>query len=233
MTTATILIADDHPIFRLGLRQAIEDLPGTWNVHEAEDGEKAIQICQSQELDLAILDVKMPKTDGLSAAQRLRQEHPTLKVMLFTMYDDQDLLDEALKAGVLGYVLKDDPITEVLRAIHLVLEGKHYLSSVLFDRYVARKQGPRDPDKTPQPNLDTLTVTERKLLRLIADDLTSKEIADQLGCSVHTINAHRQNMSTKLGLHGTHSLLKFAYAHRHDAYPASQPPETRTGPVTS
>lgn len=208
-----IVIADDHPVFRRGLRQAIEDQPGQWLVKEAEDGVQAVELCTSHAVDVAILDINMPKLDGLAALRLLRQRKLSVKVILLTIYDDKALLDEGMALGAQAYLLKDDAIADVLHALRLVLDGEQYLSPSLLTRHICGKQAAQ-AFTVPKPNSDLLTVTEKKILRLIADDLTSKQIAERLQCSIHTVNAHRQNLSTKLRLSGSHSLLKFAYDHR-------------------
>ena len=214
-----VIIADDHPVFRKGLRQAIEDQQERkWNIREAEDGERVIELCRAQLPDVLILDHSMPRLDGLATLRRLRQEDLPVRAMLLTMHDEDELITEGMELGVLAYVLKDDHIADCLRALDLVLEDKHYLSPSLFNRFMQNRQG-MEALKPAKPDLSQLTVTERKILDLIAEDLTSKEIAARLRCSVHTVNAHRQNLSTKLGLSGTHSLLKFAYDHRQHSLP--------------
>jgi DNA-binding NarL/FixJ family response regulator len=213
-----VLIADDHPVFRKGLKQAIEEQPGSWHVQEAVDGEEVIACCKTQRLDALILDVNMPKLDGLATMRRLRQENLPMRAMLLTMQDDDELINAGMELGVLAFVLKDDDIADCLRALHLVLEDKHYLSPSLFNRFVQTRQR-IEVLKPVKPDPAQFTAAERRILELIADDLTSKEIASRLHCSVHTVNAHRQNLSTKLGLSGTHSLLKFAYDYRQQMTP--------------
>ena len=218
--TVEVLIADDHPVFRKGLRKAIEEQPGSWRVHEAADGEEVVRFCKTHRVDALVLDVNMPRLDGLGTMRRLRKENLPVRAMFLTMLDDEELITAGMELGVLAYVLKDDDIADCLRALHVLLEDKHYLSPSLFDRFMQSRQGMEALNPVKQgveapepvkPGLSQLTVTERKVLGLIAEDLTSKEIAARLNCSVHTINSHRQNLSTKLGLSGTHSLLKFAY----------------------
>lgn len=220
-----VLIADDHPVFRKGLKQAIEEQPGSWHVQEAVDGEEVIEHCKTHRLDALILDVNMPKLDGLATMRRLRQENLPMRAMLLTMQDDDELINAGMELGVLAFVLKDDDIADCLRALHLVLEDKHYLSPSLFNRFVQARQR-IEVLKPVKPDPGQLTAAERRILGLIAEDLTSKEIASRLHCSVHTVNAHRQNLSTKLGLSGTHSLLKFAY----DVRQQGTPPGAAAGP---
>ncbi|HNU99208.1 MAG: response regulator transcription factor [Verrucomicrobia bacterium] len=213
MATVRVLIADDHPIIRSGLREAIEGQRGKWLVFEASDGEQAVEYCRTHPIDVAIFDISMPKLDGLAAVRMTREQKPTLKVILLTMYDDPALLEEGLALGAQGYVLKDEPIVVVLEALRAVLKGERYLSPALQNRDRKRDTVLKPlPDSSPY--LELLTVKERKILRLIGEHLTSKEIADRLQCSVHTINAHRQNLSIKLRLSGSHSLLKFAFENR-------------------
>ncbi|HOY60151.1 MAG TPA: response regulator transcription factor [Verrucomicrobiota bacterium] len=213
MATVRVLIADDHPIVRSGLREAIQGQPGKWLVFEAPDGEQAVECCHANPIDVAIFDISMPKLDGLAAVRMARRQKPALKVILLTMYDDPALLDEGLALGVQGYVLKDEPIAVVIEALRAVLKGERYISPALQNRDKKRDTASK-PVSDSSPQFGSLTVTERKVLRLIGEDLTSKEIADRLQCSVHTINAHRQNLSIKLQLSGSHSLLKFAFDNR-------------------
>ena len=213
MAPVRVLIADDHPIIRSGLREAIQGQRGKWLVIEAADGEQAVECCQANSIDVAVFDINMPKLDGLAAMRMVRRQKPALKVILLTMYDDPAMIEEGLALGAQGYVLKDEPITVVLDAVRAVLSGERYISPAIQSRDKKRDAAAKAlPDINS--DLDALTVTERKILRLIAEDLTSKEIADRLQCSVHTINAHRQNLSIKLRLSGSHSLLKFAYDNR-------------------
>jgi len=213
MATVRVLIADDHPIVRSGLREAIQGQRGKWLVFEAPDGEQAVEYCRTNPIDVAIFDISMPKLDGLAAVRMARRQKPALKVILLTMYDDPALLDEGLALGVQGYVLKDEPIAVVIEALRAVLKGERYISPALQNRDKKRDTASK-PVSDSSPQFGSLTVTERKVLRLIGEDLTSKEIADKLQCSVHTINAHRQNLSIKLQLSGSHSLLKFAFDNR-------------------
>ncbi len=213
MATVRVLIADDHPIVRSGLREAIRGQRGKWLVFEAPDGEQAAECCLKNPIDVAIFDINMPKLDGLRAVGVVQRQKPTVKVILLTMYDDPALIEEGLALGAQGYVLKDEPIAVVLEAIGAVLKGERFLSPALRNGDKKRDAAPKAlPDSNP--DLESLTLTERKILRLIGEDLTSKEIADRLQCSVHTINAHRQNLSIKLRLSGSHSLLKFAFDNR-------------------
>ncbi len=222
-TTTDVVIADDHPLFRKGLRQAIEEQPGEWRVREAADGGEAIELCKAGPVDALILDVSMPGLGGIPTLQRLQQKRLSVRVMLLTMHEEEELIAKGMQLGVLAFVLKDDAVSDFLRALRLLLEGRHYLSPSLFDHFMQNRQGMKAL-KPAIHDLSHLTTTERKILGLIANDLTTKEIAEQLRSSVHTINTHRQNLSTKLGLNGTHSLLKFAFDCRQSLLDDGSPP---------
>lgn len=208
--TLKILIADDHPIFRRGLCEVLRADSGLQVVAEAADGSEALRLVQDLQPDVVILDVHMPKLTGLQAARQLVEQQSPVKLVLLTMYDDEDLLNEALNLGIQAYVLKDNAVEDLVHAVHDVASGKMFLSAPLSAMLLRRRQKSAEL-RRDRPGLDSLTPTERRILRYIADDWTSKEIAADLGCAVRTVETHRQNMSTKLGLSGSHSLLKFAY----------------------
>ena len=165
---------------------------------------------QEQLPDIAIFDVHMPKLTGLQAARRLIDSKSATKIILLTMHEDEDLLHEALQLGIHAYVLKENAVEELVHAVHAVAEGRTFLSATLTG-LLLRRRAQTEALRREKPGLDCLTPSERRILRLIAEDKTSKEIAGQLGCAVRTVETHRQNMSNKLGLSGSHSLLKFAF----------------------
>ena len=205
-----ILIADDHPIFRRGLCDVIETDPGLKLVGQAGHGEEALKLIDELRPDIAIMDVHMPKLTGLQAARKMIDQGSPTKVVLLTMHEDEDLLNEALNMGIKAYVLKENAVEDLLAAVRSVSDGKTFISASLSGLLV-RRRAQADALRREKPGLDSLTPTERRILKLIADDRTSKEIADVLGSAVRTVETHRQNMSQKLGLSGSHSLLKFAY----------------------
>jgi DNA-binding NarL/FixJ family response regulator len=211
--TRTILIADDHPIFRKGLAELLADDPALTIVAQAVDGETAWSLIESHRPSVAILDVQMPKASGLRVARRIREEHPEVRVILLTMHDDEQLLNEALDAGVHGFVLKESAMSELLDCIHAVLADKTFISPSLTDALLRRRRQ-AEALRRERPGLERLTPSERRVLKMIAHDRTSKEIADTLGISPRTVDTHRQNICQKLDLRGTHSLLKFAYDHK-------------------
>ena len=205
-----ILIADDHPIFRRGLCDVIRTDAGLRLVGQASNGEEALKLIDDLRPHVAILDVHMPKLSGLQAARKLIEKKSAVKLVLLTMHEDEDLLNEALDLGIQAYVLKENAVEDLLSAVRSVASGRIFISASLSGLLV-RRRTQAEALRRENPGLDSLTPTERRILQLIADDKTSKEIAEVLGCAVRTVETHRQNMSQKLGLSGSHSLLKFAY----------------------
>ena len=210
-----ILIADDHPIVRKGLRDAIASDPTLELLPDASDGEQAWRSIQESHPAIAILDIHMPRRSGLEIARTVMAKRLPVDLIVLTMYDDEDVFNEALSLGVKGYLLKDSAIPEILSAIRAVAGGKTYISPSLSDHLLHRRDRSQALAKQ-KPGLDDLSPTERRILKLIAQDRTTKEIAEVLGISVRTVDTHRQNICHKLELHGTHSLLKFAYDHKNE-----------------
>jgi DNA-binding NarL/FixJ family response regulator len=158
----------------------------------------------------AIFDVHMPGLTGRQAARKLLGRKSAVKIIPLTMHDDEDLLNEAIQLGIHAYVLKENAVEELIRAVRAVADGKTFVSATLTDLLVRRRARNEAP-RREKPGPDSLAPSERRILRLIAEDKTRKEIAGVLGCAVRTVETHRQNMSTELGLSGSHSLLKFAF----------------------
>lgn len=208
-----ILIADDHPIFRKGLRQVIESEARLKVVAEADDGAAALELIRQLKPDIAILDIHMPEMSGFDLARTLFEQSIGVEVIFLTMHKAEDLFNAAMDMGVKGYVLKDSAVTDIVGSIKAVIASQPYispqLSSFLLNRSARRQELRRDT-----PGLDDLTPTERKVLRMLAEYKTSKQIADELFISSRTVDNHRANISTKLGLHGSHALMKFAIEHK-------------------
>ncbi len=208
-----IVIADDHPVFRQGLRQIIESEPDLQVVGEAGDGNSALERIQSLGPGIAILDIDMPQLDGMAVTRRLREEQLPVEIIFLTIYREERLLNRALDLDVKGYVLKDSAVTDIVSSIKAVANGEHYTSPALTSYLVRRRRGAA-PAKEPQLGLQDLTPTERRILALIADYKTSKEIAEELGISRRTVETHRTNICQKLEIHGSHALMKFALEHK-------------------
>jgi DNA-binding NarL/FixJ family response regulator len=204
---------DDHPLFCNGLRQVIQGDPRFELVGEAADGEAAWLAIQEMKPDVAILDVNLPKLTGLEVAARIQKKRLSTRVIILTMFKEEDLINRALDLGVNGFVLKDNAVTDIVNAISTAAEGGHYLSPAVSGFLVNRRN--RATALTlRKPGLEDLTKAECRILRLVAENKTSRAIAAELGISPRTVEAHRANICTKLNLHGSHSLLQFALENR-------------------
>ena len=152
----------------------------------------------------------MPGMSGLQVARVLHERGHRSAIILLTMHENETLFNEAIDIGILGYVLKENAVDDVVRAIRTVASGRTFISPSVSEFLVRRSRGKSELRKD-KPGLEQLTPAERRILKQVAEDKTSKEIADALGISVRTVATHRQNISMKLGLSGSHSLLKFAF----------------------
>lgn len=212
-TDIRVIVADDHPIVRQGLRQVIEADPQLKVVAEAGDGQTALDMMQTLQPEIAVLDIDMPEMDGFAVARALREQQLNTAVIFLTIHREEDLFNEALDVGARGYVLKDSATTDIVAGIRAVARGEHYTSPALTSSLINRRQRAAGL-RQQNPTLNDLTTAERRILQLIADYKTSREIADELCISYRTVETHRTNICQKLGLHGSHALMKFALAHK-------------------
>lgn len=209
---ARILIADDHPIFRAGLRQVIERDPRITVVAEADDGAAALDALPACGADVAILDVDMPVMDGFQVAQAIRERRLAVEVIILTMHKDERFLNAALDLGVKGFLVKDSAASDVINCIKAVADGREFVSPQLTGLLLRRSRGAAALIEQ-RPGLGSLSPAERRVLRLVGEYKTSKEIADLLCLSVRTIEFHRARICEKLDLKGAHALIKFAAEH--------------------
>lgn len=207
----TVLIADDHPIFRKGLREILEVEPSLRLIGEAEDGVSALEMLRALRPQVAVLDVDMPQLDGISVARAVQQEKLATAIVLLTMHRHEHFFNAALDLGVRGYVLKDSAVSDVVAAIHAASTGQRFVTPLLTDFLLNRYQAQADK---PPTGLHALTDAERRILKLIAQYKSSQEIADELFISVRTVDAHRANIASKLDLKGARALLRFALEHQ-------------------
>lgn len=212
-TISTIVLADDHPLMRKGLKEIIAEDGSFTIVAETNNGESAVEMAEQHRPDIAVLDIDMPKMNGLEAAALLARRKSRTRIIIMTMYDTENMFLRAMEIGVMGYVLKESAATEIVDALRTVREGRHYITPSLSGallRYTDAVSA-RSADRTA---LTVLTPTERKVLSLIAQEKTSREIADLLFVSPRTIDTHRNNICQKMDLHGANALLKFALEHK-------------------
>ncbi|HYW70161.1 MAG TPA: response regulator transcription factor [Pyrinomonadaceae bacterium] len=213
MKDKTILIADDHPMIRHGLRQTIESHEEWQIVGEADDGNEAFELICKLRPSIAILDISMPGRDGFEVVRALRQKQIETSVIFLTMYRDESFFKQALDLEVRGYVLKESAVADVVTALKTVSQGEHYTSPALTS-YLIRSRTARPAAPEQGLGVHLLSPTERRVLELIAEYKTSKDIAEELSTSPRTVETHRTNIAQKLGLHGRHALMKFALEHK-------------------
>jgi DNA-binding NarL/FixJ family response regulator len=214
MRALDIVIADDHPIVRRGLRQVIEAAPGLTVVGEADDGEAALVMIRTCKPDVVLLDIDMPAMDGFEVARTMfAQGLADAAIIFLTIHREEDFLHEALKLRGHGYVLKDSAIADIVTSIRTVAAGHNYTSPAMTTALINSHRRAMALQQN-NPSLKDLTRTERRILQLIAEYKTSKEIADGLSISHRTVETHRSNISSKLEIHGSHALMKFALAHK-------------------
>jgi DNA-binding NarL/FixJ family response regulator len=199
-----ILVADDHPIVRSGLKKVLDAQPDLEVVAEAEDGAEAVKKALAGDVDLAILDVSMPKTTGIQAAEELRKRKPELRLLMLSMYDSEQFLFQSLKAGASGYVLKSDADHDIVEAVRRTMRGQSFLYPSAVSNLV------KDVVERGNEDFDVLTPRELQVLKLIAEAYTSKEIAQELVISVKTVERHRQNILDKLGMSDRVELTRYA-----------------------
>lgn len=203
-----ILLADDHTLVRRGLRLILDGEPDLQVVAEAGDGAQAVELARGGGIDLAILDIAMPRMTGLQAARELSRRGSDVRVLMLSMYDNEQYFFESLKAGACGYVLKSVADRELVQACRAAVRGDPFVcagaTSALIQDYLRRQRsGERIPDSI-------LTAREEEVVKMIAEGHSSRAIADALVISVKTVDRHRANVLHKLGLHDRLALTRFA-----------------------
>jgi len=199
-----VIIADDHPIFLKGILSILKDEPAIEVLGEASNGEEALELIKKLKPDVVLLDVDMPKLNGLETARILQKEMPGLKTAILTMHKDKEYFNEAMDINVKAFVLKDKISDDLVECIKTIYEGEYYISPAISGYLVEKKKF------SPIPELEKLTAAEKEVLKLLSQNRTSKQIADELFNSIRTIENHRNNICKKLGLSGNNKLLLFA-----------------------
>ncbi len=210
-----IIIADDHPIVRHGLRQVIESDSQLVVLGEANDGAEALALIKKQKPEVVILDVDMPKMDGFETAREINQQGFNVKYIFLTIHSGDDYFDAAMDLGAHGYLLKESAISEIIKAIKTVADGDFFVSSSLTSHLIKRHRNSQNSDKADSL-INELTAAEKRILQMLAQYKSSKEIAEELFIHPRTVDSHRNNISRKLNLHGHKALLKFAVEHKHE-----------------
>lgn len=209
MNKMGILIAEDSKLLREGLCLMINSDEDLEVVAQASDGLEAVKCALHHSPDLAMIDLSMPKMDGVSAIREIRRENPDIKLLALTIHDSDEFILECFNAGVQGYCLKDSSREELLQAVHTVLAGKTYINPNIADKvmegYIEGKKSLRK-----ETAWDTVTQREKEVLKLVGEGYSSKEIADFLCISSKTVERHRSNLMKKLGLHNASELTALA-----------------------
>jgi two-component system, NarL family, nitrate/nitrite response regulator NarL len=207
-----IVIGEDHPVFRDGLKRALSD-GGFRIVGEAGDGQSAYELIRTLRPDVAVVDIGLPGMDGCAVARRVCEERLPVALVFLTVCDEVEIFEQALSWGVKGYLLKDATSDEIVRCMRAVSAGQHFVSPAMTTHLVERTQRVEHFSRQLAA-LQRLTPHERLILKRIALERQSKEIAAELGIAPRTVDAHRANICQKLGLHGNHVLRRFALRHR-------------------
>jgi DNA-binding NarL/FixJ family response regulator len=206
----TVLIVDDHPVVRAGLRMMIERAADLFVVGEAADGLEALEAMERLRPLVTVLDIEMPGMNGLDVLREIRKRGIETLPIILTLYDDRDVFDRAIELGARGYIIKDSSQDDIVRGIRRVASGDCFMGAI----------SPLEASPMLKPRseqllaLESLTPTERRVLRHVAEDRSSQEIADAFFLSPRTVDHHRENISSKLGLSGKFALIRFAVEHR-------------------
>ena len=211
MDNIRVVLAEDHHIVRKGIKNLLEDEKGIEVIGEASNGQEAIEVVEELKPDMLITDIRMPLMDGLEAAKSLSDRSNPAKILILSMHDDEDYILQSIEAGASGYLLKDTSKEELLKAIKGIHQGGKYfsgdVSKALVNRYLNIQDRKVAPALSSGKSYD-ITKRERQILGMIADGIGNKEIADQLGKSVRTIETHRFNIMKKLKVNNVVEMLK-------------------------
>ena len=203
---ARLMLVDDHPLVRDGLRARLDAVPTFTVVGEAGNADEALALAAQHEPDLVLMDVGMKGMNGIELAAVFHERFPAIRVLMLSMHDNVQYVTQAVRAGASGYVLKDSPATEIIHAIDAVLRGERFFSTELGARMIQAS--------AMQMPVEQLTPRECEILDALADGLSSKQIAQRNGLSVRTVETHRLNLKRKLDIEGQAELIKFAVEYR-------------------
>lgn len=211
MSNIDILLVDDHDIIRDGIRALLDNEVGFNIVAEAENGVEALEACNEHDLHLVVMDINMPKMDGIEATEKIKSKHADIKVLALTMMDEDEHIRNMIKAGASGYILKSSDKDEFIDAITAILDGRHYFSEDTTKRVMMDLVQSSAQQDEPDPS--QITPREKEVLELIVDQYTNQQIADELHISIRTVDAHRRNLLEKTEAKNTAGLVTYAIKH--------------------
>lgn len=203
-----IIIADDHQLFIEGVHSLINSMKGIEIIKEVNNGQLLIDILEHTKCDLILMDVNMPMLDGIEATKQIKKTHPEIKILMLTMFSSKDYIEKLLRAGADGYLLKNTDVVELKEAIETLMKGDSYFSKEVTERIMEGLQKKKHEEKTKY--LIELTEREIDVLKLIAQEFTTAEIAEKLYISTHTVETHRKNLISKLNVRNIAGLVKYA-----------------------
>lgn len=207
MEPVNILLADDHTLVRAGIRALVEQLPTVKVVGEAKDGREALRLVKERKPDLILMDVAMPGLNGLEATARVSKEFPDVRVIILSMYANEEYVREAINAGAAGYLVKRSAAAELERAITAVARGEKYFSPLVSAHVNRDRDGNVSADRA---SIDRLTPRQREIVQLIAERHSTKDIAGILNISIKTVETHRAQLMERLDIHDVPGLVRFA-----------------------
>lgn len=208
-----VIFIDDHPIVRKGMIQIVADDRELEVVAEAGSAEEALKILEDTAVDVVVIDFEMPGINGLQLASMLRERTPPLPVVILTMYRNPEIFGESIRRGVQAYLLKEEAVGNIATGIKAVARGEFYASPSM-SKYIAANSRQSGEFLKWNAGFESLTVTERNVLKKVSEGKSSKEIAAEMGVSYRTITTHRHNISSKLGIAGSRGLVDFALLNR-------------------
>lgn len=215
MRKTRLLVADDHSVVRDGIRSVLRSSPEYRIVAEAENGERAVELARVHKPDVIIMDISMPKLNGIEATAIIKKENPDVKIVILTVHEDEEYVYQILRAGANGYVLKSAGKKEIFAAIKSAMAGERFfspgVSRMIIDGFVKRaSEQTQPPDEARGAQLTQLTNREVEVLQYIAQGYTNRKIAETLFLSIRTVNTHRTNLMQKLNIHDTARLVRYA-----------------------
>ncbi|MEJ2226555.1 MAG: response regulator transcription factor [Syntrophobacterales bacterium] len=211
MNPKKIIIVDDHPLFREGLKSIISRNPELELVGETGVGREALKLAENFKPDMVVMDISLPDSNGIELTKDIKKLSPATRVLIVSVHSKIDYITAAFQAGATGYVVKDAPSAKILQALELVSQGEYFLDgSVSYQVVKKLSEFPEQKAKTTDPSYNNLTTREQEIFRLLAEDVKIRDIADKLYISPKTVENHKTNIMSKLNLHSTLDLVRYA-----------------------